>query len=146
MWKYFFITILFLQSIYGFIVPMYHNHELKNVLYAYHNNNELQDVLTYCEEHVNKLNKCNGENTVLYLSTIDDDRSKRIQKRINKLAEDFPTISFYNLSVKPNDYELFMSLRVSAVPFFILYRNGERIYQHSSFDAMLIHKIISLLK
>lgn len=141
-----FLFILFMVGVDSFMIPTIH-HRLDTRVYSINNHNlyEFHDLLVGCGHNMTQLNQCNGNNKVVYISNESNDRCKRIQKRIERLAEDFPTISFYHLPVHTDDYELFMNLRVPAIPYFILYRGGERLFAHKSFDSMLIHKIITLL-
>lgn len=143
-----FVFLLFLLvRLDAFLLPVFRDRSTPLHLF-HHNHNifEFRDLLTGCGEDMVRMNECIGDNKVVYLSHESDDRCKRIQKRIERLAEDFPNISFYHLPVHYDDYELFMNLRVPTVPYFILYRGGERVFAQKSFDAMLIHKIIGLLE
>lgn len=140
MWKPLLWVGLMCMSLNAFVVPPPPRRAVQHIMCA-----ELDQVLLYCGGKISKWNECTGKNTVLYISSETNDRCSRIGKRLQKLAEDFPEISFHNLQVRDNDYEIFMTLRVPTTPYFIFYRDGKRVYEHKSFDTLLIHNIVRLL-
>jgi thiol-disulfide isomerase/thioredoxin len=85
-------------------------------------------------------------NTLLCVHSWNCPACRKILPQVIKLArtvEGKKRIRVISIVIDPGNYKAALSLRVPMYPYFIGYKNGERVYERGAFDAVLLKQFLS---